>query len=68
MPMPCPACKTPLGMDLQFIIKHPVSVCPGCGIILDFSVNDEIKDKFKEAMGQIEDIKKRYKNIAKFGN
>ena len=48
MPMPCPACKTPLGMDLQFIIKHPVSVCPGCGIILDFSVNDEIRKKFND--------------------
>lgn len=68
MALPCPACRTPLGIDLHFIIKNPVSVCPGCGIILDFSVNDEIKDKFKEAMGQIEDIKKRYKNIAKFGN
>ena len=53
MPMPCPACKTPLGMDLQFIIKHPVSVCPGCGIILDFTVNDEIKGKFNEAMSEI---------------
>jgi transcription initiation factor IIE alpha subunit len=54
-------------MDLQFIIKHPVSVCPGCGIILDFTVNDEIKGKFNEAMSEIEDIKKKYKNIAKFG-
>lgn len=68
MALPCPACRTPLGIDLHFIIKNPVSVCPGCGIILDFSVNDEIKDKFKEAMDQIEDIKKRYKNIAKFGS
>jgi transcription initiation factor IIE alpha subunit len=67
MPMPCPACKTPLGMDLQFIIKHPVSVCPGCGIILDFSVNDEIRKKFNDAITEIDNIKSRYKNIAKFG-
>jgi hypothetical protein len=49
-------------MDLQFIIKHPVSICPGCGIILDFTVNDEIKGKFNEAMSEIEDIKKKYKS------
>ena len=67
MPMPCPACKTPVGMDLQFIIKHPVSVCPGCGIILDFSVNDEIRKKFNDAITEIDNIKSRYKNIAKFG-
>jgi transcription initiation factor IIE alpha subunit len=67
MPMPCPDCKTPLGMDLQFIIKHPVSVCPGCGIILDFSVNDEIRKKFNDAITEIDNIKSRYKNIAKFG-
>lgn len=67
MPIPCPACKTPLGMDLQFIIKHPVSVCPGCGIILDFSVNDEIRKKFNDAITEIDNIKSRYKNIAKFG-
>ena len=67
MPLPCPACKTHLGLDLQFIIKNPVCVCPGCGIILDFTINDEIKDKFNEAMKTINDIKNRYKNIAKFG-
>jgi len=67
MPLPCPACKTPLGLDLQFIIKNPVCICPGGGIILDFTINDEIKDKFNEAMKTINDIKNRYKNIAKFG-
>ena len=67
MALPCPACRTPLGLDLHFIIQNPVSVCPGCGIILDFSVNDEIKEKFSEAMDQIEAIKRQYKDIAKFG-
>jgi transcription initiation factor IIE alpha subunit len=48
-------------------MKHPVSVCPSCQTILDFTVNDEIKGKFNEAMREIEDIKKKYKSIAKFG-
>jgi transcription initiation factor IIE alpha subunit len=68
MPMPCPACKTTLALDLQFIIKNPVCVCPGCGIILDFTVNDEVKEKFSEAMKTISDIKSKYKDIAKFGD
>ena len=65
--MPCPSCKTPLALDLPFIIKSPVCVCPGCGVILDFSVNDEIKEKYSDAMKSISDIKSKYKNIAKFG-
>lgn len=65
--MPCPSCKTPLALDLTFIIKSPVCVCPGCGVILDFSVNDEIKEKYSDAMKSISDIKSKYKNIAKFG-
>lgn len=68
MPMPCPACRTPLGLDLPFIIKNPVSVCPNCKVVLDFSVNDELKEKFTNAMKEIEDVKKKYKNIAKFGS
>ena len=65
--MPCPSCKTSLALDLKFIIKSPVCVCPGCGVILDFSVNDEIKEKYSDAMKSISDIKSEYKNIAKFG-
>jgi transcription initiation factor IIE alpha subunit len=67
MPMPCPSCKTTLGLDLQFIIKNPISVCPGCGVILDFTVNDEIKEKYSDAMKTINSIKSKYKDIAKFG-
>ena len=67
MALPCPACKTPLGLNLQFIINNPVSVCPGCGVVLDFSVNDEIRSKFNEAITEINKIKSRYKKIAKFG-
>lgn len=65
--MPCPSCKTTLGLDLQFIIKNPISVCPGCGVILDFTVNDEIKEKYSDAMKTINSIKSKYKDIAKFG-
>lgn len=67
MPMPCPSCKTPLGLDLQFIIKNPVSVCPNCEVVLDFTVNDEIKEKYADAMKTINSIKSKYKDIAKFG-
>ena len=67
MALPCPACRTPLGIDLQFIMQHPVSVCPNCQVILDFTVNDEIRGKFNAALAEIEDIKKKYKSIAKFG-
>ena len=68
MPMPCPSCKTNLGLDLQFIIKNPMCVCPGCGVILDFSVNDEIKEKYSDSMRTINTIKSKYKDIAKFGS
>lgn len=33
MALPCPGCRTPLGLDLAFILKHPISVCPNCGTI-----------------------------------
>ena len=66
MPMPCPSCKISLGLDLQFIIRNPVSVCPNCEAVLDFTVNDEVKDKFKDAMKNINQIKSKYKDIAKF--
>jgi DNA-directed RNA polymerase subunit L len=66
MPMPCPACKQPIGLTLQFIIKHPISACPHCDIIMDFSVNEEIKNSFKEAFSDINKIKKQYKGTVKF--
>jgi len=66
MAMPCPACKKPLDLTLKFIIKHPISACPHCDIIMDFSVNDEIKNSFKEALSDIDKIKKQYKGTVKF--
>jgi transcription initiation factor IIE alpha subunit len=67
MSLPCPSCRTPLGLDLAFILKHPISVCPGCGTIMNFTVNDDIKKKFKDALNEIENVKKQYKGTVKFG-
>ena len=67
MALPCPFCRTPLGIDLTFILKHPISVCPNCRTVLDFTVDPEIKKKFDSAIKEIDDIKKKYKGIAKFG-
>ena len=66
MALPCPVCKHPLGLDLNFIINNPVCVCPNCELIMDFTVNEEIRQKFQETMKIIDDIKGKYKNIAKF--
>ena len=35
--------------------------------VLDFKVDKEIKKKFDSAIKEIDDIKKKYKGIAKFG-
>jgi hypothetical protein len=59
-------CKTPLGLTLEFIIKHPVSSCPRCETVLDFTVNEDIKKSYNEAMNEIKKIKTRYKGMAKF--
>ena len=42
MALPCPACKKQIGLTLEFIIKHPIVVCPYCDVIMDFTVNEEI--------------------------
>ena len=66
MALPCPACKQPIGLTLQFIIKHPISACPHCDVIMDFTVNEEIKKSFTEAISEIDNIKKQYKGMVKF--
>ena len=66
MALPCPACKNPIGLTLQFIIKHPISACPHCDVIMDFTVNEEIKKSFTEAISEIDNIKKQYKGMVKF--
>ena len=62
----CPVCKKPIGLTLEFIIKHPVSACPHCQVIMDFTVNEEIKKSFNEAISEIDKIKKQYKGMVKF--
>ena len=66
MALPCPACKTPIGLTLEFIMKHPVTVCPHCEVIMDFTINEEIKKSFNEALSEIDKIKKQYKGTVKF--
>lgn len=66
MALPCPACKNPIGLTLEFIIKHPISACPHCDVIMDFTVNEEIKKSFTEAISEIDNIKKQYKGMVKF--
>ena len=66
MALPCPACKKPIGLTLEFIIKHPVSACQHCDVIMDFTVNEEIKKSFTEAISEIDKIKKQYKGMVKF--
>jgi uncharacterized protein YbaR (Trm112 family) len=56
MALPCPNCKTPIGLTLDFIVKNPVSVCPSCKTVFNFAVSEEI-----------EDIKKQYSGSVKFG-
>ena len=64
--MPCPYCREPLGLTLEFITKNPVSKCPHCDTVFNFAVSDEIIKKFRKVTSEIEDIKKQYKGIVKF--
>jgi transcription initiation factor IIE alpha subunit len=62
----CPVCKTKLGMDLQFILNQPESICPGCGLIFNFKMTDEMKRETLETLRKMEEIKKKMSKIAKF--
>jgi uncharacterized protein YbaR (Trm112 family) len=64
--MPCPACKHPLGLTLEFISKHPISMCPNCQTMFNFEVGDEIKESLANALSDINKIKKQYKGTVKF--
>lgn len=67
MALPCPVCRTPINLTLEFIIKNSVCACPSCKTVMDFTVNEDIKKSYKEAMMEIEKIKKQYKGAIKFG-
>ena len=64
---PCPSCRQPLGLTLDIIIKNPIVACPHCKTVMNFEVNDEIKEKMKKGLAEIEKIKNKYKDIVKFG-
>jgi hypothetical protein len=66
MALPCPSCGEDIGLDLTFIIKNPISKCPFCDIILNFTVDKDIKDKFSKVLGDIDSIKKKYEKTTKF--
>lgn len=66
MPLPCPSCRTPLNLTLEFIIKNPVCVCPTCKTIMDFTINEDIKKSYNDTMMEMEKIKNQYKGIVKF--
>ena len=66
MNIACPYCRKPLGLDLKFISTNPMSMCPHCETILNFSVSKDIIHEFKKITGEMEEIKSRYKGIAKF--
>ena len=67
MAMPCPSCKAPLGLTLDFITKNPISVCPYCNVIMNFSASKIATDDLKKGLREIEKLKKKYSNLAKFG-
>ena len=46
MGMPCPSCKAPLGLTLDFIVKNPISQCPHCGVVMNFKASDIATDDF----------------------
>lgn len=68
MPLPCPSCKQPLGVDLLFLMQHPVAQCPHCKSVMEFDVPDDVKKQVAAAFKNIEDIKAEYKDIATFGD
>lgn len=66
MALPCPSCGEDIGLDLTFIIKNPISKCPFCDIILNFTVDKDIKDKFYKVLEDIDSIKKKHEKTTKF--
>jgi phage FluMu protein Com len=58
--VPCPYCKEIIGLDLGFIINNPVSKCPHCETVMKFKIDNEITEKYKKVLSDIEAIKKQY--------
>ena len=66
MPLPCPSCGQPLGIKLDFLVKHPSVQCPHCYAVMKFDVDKNSTAKMKKGLKQIQDLKKKYESIAKF--
>lgn len=66
MAFPCPICKKPLGLTLEFIMKNPICACPNCQTSFNFTVNEDIIKTYQETMSEIEKIKGQYKGMVKF--
>jgi len=64
--IPCPNCKEPIGLDLGFIIKNPVSQCPHCEVVMKFPQDKKIFEEYISVLNEIENIKRKYKG-AVFG-
>ena len=67
MAFPCPSCRNPLGLTIEHIIKNDQMACPHCYAILSFKVKEETTKRMQKGLAEIEKIKKKYSNIAKFG-
>lgn len=66
MAMPCPNCKQPLGLTLEFIIKHPVMQCPHCTTVLNFSGNTESAKEYLQGFKELQKLRDKYSKIATF--
>ncbi len=64
--MPCLYCKKPLGLTLEFIQNNPVSQCPHCQTTFNFAMNIDVMKRFNQVNREMEEIKNKYKGIAKF--
>lgn len=67
MPLPCPVCRTPLHVDLQWLIQNPICQCPTCQSVMNFEVPEELQKDVNRAMAEIKKVKDEYKDIATFG-
>lgn len=61
--IPCPICRNPLGLTIEFIMENPTSKCPSCETVLTFPRNEKLYNQFKEAMAEIEKYKKQIKSF-----
>jgi uncharacterized protein YbaR (Trm112 family) len=66
MAIPCPSCRNPLGLTLDFIIKHPIMQCPHCKTVMNFSGNKESAEEYLKGFKELEALKKKYSKIASF--